>query len=310
TRPPVPHGTSGPTPGQLAWSAVPSDKRARQRAGRDARMAELRRSQHRRRNLRRGGIAAVIVAIFLGIGLYGSLGGSTKKPTKVSTRPTTTTLPTSATTAPAAGKPPTAAPVPGGTLTGATPCPPAGGAAKRITSFAQAPPNCLSPGKTYTATFTTNEGTVVVALDTTKTPKTANNFVVLSLYHYYDGTAMFRTDPSIGIIQGGAPKTQSNSGRGPGYTIADEGSGYTYAPGDLVMARTSAPNSAGAQYFFCVTSACSGLNSQGNYVVFGKTTSGLNVLQKILALNVNTSGGLGGAPSKLVIVKSVTITES
>ena len=64
-----------------------------------------------------------------------------------------------------------------------------------------APPTCLDAGKTYKATFVTNEGTIVVNLNTTKTPETANNFIVLSRYHYYDGTAMFRTDTSIGIMQ-------------------------------------------------------------------------------------------------------------
>jgi cyclophilin family peptidyl-prolyl cis-trans isomerase len=153
-------------------------------------------------------------------------------------------------------------------------------------------------------------GNVVVGLDTTKTPTTVNNFVVLSRYHYYDGTSIFRTDTSIDIIQGGSPTTQSASDPGPGYTIKDEGSGYKYTLGDLTMARTSAPNSAGAQYFFCAGSACSELDSQGTYVTFGHATSGVPVLQKILSLNENQNNGLGGAPSQLVIVKSIKITES
>ena len=43
---------------------------------------------------------------------------------------------------------------------------------------------------------------------------TANNFIVLARYHYYDGTSMFRTDTSIDIIQGGSPHTQDASIRG------------------------------------------------------------------------------------------------
>jgi cyclophilin family peptidyl-prolyl cis-trans isomerase len=77
------------------------------------------------------------------------------------------------------------------------------------------------------------------------------------------------------------------------------------------MARTSAPNSASAQFFFCVTSACSGLNSQGTYVVFAHVTGGLDVLQKILGLNVdNPSSGLGGAPRVPVTISKITISES
>ncbi len=271
-------------------------------------MAELQRAQKRRRRNTRVIPAIVVVVVLAALGVFlTSTGGSSKK--KVTTATTTAGKTTPTTAAP--GTAPTAAPVTGGTkITGTTPCPSFTGSNPHVTEFAKAPPNCLSAGKTYTATIDTTMGKVAISFDTTKTPNTANNFIVLSLYHYFDGTALFRTDTSIGIIQGGSPHTQSASDPGPGYTIPDEGSGYTYAPGDLVMARTSAPNSAGAQFFFCVTNACSNLNSQGNYVVFAHVTSGLNVLQNILALNVNQPGGLGGAPSKLVLVKSISVTES
>lgn len=272
-------------------------------------MTELRQAQHRRRRYRVAGVGAVLV-ILAGVAVYfTSRGGSNK--TALTTSSSSTTVPGSSTTSTATqttiASLPTAKPVPGGTLTTATTCPTA--SSPRITTFKAAPPNCLVAGKTYTATFVTNEGNVVVKLDTAKTPETANNFAVLSDYHYYDGTTMFRTATSIGIIQGGSPATQTNSDPGPGYTIKDEGSGYKYVAGDLVMARTSAPNSAGAQYFFCVTSACANLNSQGTYVVFGMTTSGLDVLQKILALDATDAAGNEG-PSQLVTVKSITITES
>ena len=270
-------------------------------------MAELQQAQKRRRRNTRVIPAIVVVVVLAAIGVFLTTSGSsgTKKVTTATTVAGKTTSTTTTATAP------TAAPVTGGTkITGATPCPSFTGSNPHVTDFAQAPPNCLAAGKTYTATIDTTMGNVAVSFDTTKTPVTANNFIVLSLYHYFDGTALFRTDTSIGIIQGGSPHTQSASDPGPGYTIPDEGKGYTYAPGDLVMARTSAPNSAGAQFFFCVTTACSNLNSQGNYVVFAHVTSGLNVLENILALNVNQPGGLGGAPSKLVLVKSISVTQS
>ena len=254
-------------------------------------------------------VAALVVLVFLGLAVYVGTRGSSSKPKTTNAAAPTTTGGGATTATSAAATPPTVAPVSGGKLTGATACPKADGSSPHITTFAAAPPNCLDPGKSYRATFVTNQGTVTVALDTTKTPKTANNFIVLARYHYFDGTAIFRTDTSIDIIQGGSPHTQSASDPGPGYTIPDEGSHYTYAPGDLVMARTSAANSAGAQFFFCTGAACSDLNSQGTYVVFGHTTAGLAVLQKIIGLNVN-SGSLGGAPRTPVVISSVKITES
>lgn len=265
-------------------------------------MRQLQEAQRRRRrNTRTIPIIVAAIGIAIALAVVTGLQGSKKKSSTTTTASPTTVSVT----------PPTAAPVKGATsIKGNTPCPSLNGSAPHVVTFAHAPPDCLQAGKSYTATFNTTQGTVVVRFDTTKTPHTANNFIVLSAYHYFDSTALFRTDTSIGIIQGGSPHTQNNADPGPGYTIPDEGKGYTYAAGDLVMARTGAPNSASAQFFFCVTNACSALNSQGTYVVFGHVTSGLNVLQSILNMNVNESNGLGGAPRVLVLIKSISITQT
>jgi peptidyl-prolyl cis-trans isomerase B (cyclophilin B) len=277
-------------------------------------MAELQAAQRRRRrNTRTIPVLAVIVALVVALILVTGLSGGSS-PKKVNTATTPTTAPT-ATTAPTGtttpgSSPPTAAPVTAGSIKGATPCPKFDGSSAHVVNFAQVPPLCITAGHTYTETISTNVGSVAIQFDTTKTPNTADNFIVLSLYHYFDGTALFRTDTSIGIIQGGSPHTQGASDPGPGYTIKDEGSGFKYQAGDLVMARTSAANSAGSQFFFCVTSACSNLNAQGTYVTFAHVTSGLSVLQAILASNVNQSNGLGGAPAKLTLIEKTTVTAS
>ena len=255
-------------------------------------MAELQAAQRRRRrNTRTIPVVVVVVAVVIVLIFVTGLSGNSKKKTT-----TATSVAGSSTTVAATGA--------------TTPCPKFDGSSPRTIDFTHPPAMCITPGKTYTETITTNVGTVTVQFDTTKTPNTANNFIFLSLYHYYDGTDLFRTDTSIGIIQGGSPHTESASDPGPGYTIKDEGTGFTYKPGDLVMARTGAPNSAGAQFFFCVTSACSSLNSQGTYVVFAHVTSGLNVLQGILASNVNNNSGLGGAPAKKTTIEKTTVTQS
>ena len=172
-------------------------------------------------------------------------------------------------------------------------------------------PDCLDPGVTYTAVFDTTEGEIRVELDTDDTPDTVNNFVNLARNGYYDGTTIFRTDTSIDIIQGGSPHTEDPSDPGPGYTIPDEGSGYAYEPGQLVMARTAAPNSASAQFFFVAGPDAPALDAQGNYVVFGQAdAAGIDVLESILDLNVDDiASGLGGAPLRTVTIDSVTIDE-
>ena len=215
-------------------------------------------------------------------------------------------------------------------------CPPAEGSEERVLDFTEPFEDCLTEGATYTATFNTSLGEIVVDLDTAETPMTTNNFVALARYGYYDQTSVFRADNSLGIVQGGSPHTQGNSDPGPGYNIEDEGDfdvegnpitgPYTYEPGQLVMARSQGPNSASAQYFFTVTDAASSLDSQGTYVVFGEVTEGLDVLEEILALEVplggvDSTGGSSngsfdasrqqsGMLSEVVVVDNVTITES
>lgn len=271
-----------------------TDKRNRQKqnraAAREARARQQRRDTVKSRTLKWGGLAAVvIVALFVVSRLDSGNTDSAADTTVVSSSSEDgTTLST----------------VPGESITGDTPCPKTDGSEKRVTMFEKAPTMCIDAAKSYTATFDTSEGKVEVALDTKQTPNTVNNFVVLSRYKYYDGSYIFRTDPTIDIIQGGGATNSDD----PGYSIKDEGIGYTYQEGDLVMARTSAPDSAGGQFFFVTGKNAALLNSQGNYVVFGRITSGLDVVKKIIGLN-SGSGSLGGAPSRTVEITTVSITE-
>lgn len=286
---------------------MPSEKRQRQRENAASRAAATRKAQLRAAARRRAALAgAAIIAVIAVIAIFvaQSTGGSKKKVAS-----------TTSTTVASKGGPPKATPVPAGaSLTGPTPCPAADGSAVRTTSFKQAPPSCIDPSKQFTATFDTTEGKIVVALDTKRTAGTVNNFVVLSRYHYYDKSSFDRIDTSIDIIQGGSPTTQSISDPGPGYTINDEGGKFTYSPGDLVMARSQGANSGAAQYFFVVGPKASALDGQGTYVTFGHVTQGLDILQKIEGLYQACDPAdqtcLGGGPSRVVLVNSVTVTQS
>lgn len=268
-------------------------KRARQKANRQARLEAAVEAQQKAKTRRRYlGFVLVAVAFLGGAFLINRLAGNGGDDATDAATPTTA-VDGSATTA-----------APAGFAYGVAACPAAG--AEKTTTFAAAPKLCIDPAKAYTAVFDTTAGSITVQLDTARTPGTVNNFVVLAGWRYYENSQFFRTDPSIGIIQGGGKSNKDT----PGYTIPDEGSGYTYEPGQLVMARTAAPNSAGGQFFFTVDSKASALNGQGTYVPFGTVTSGLDVLQKILASHVAEAGNpLGGSPDPAVIVRSVTVTE-
>ena len=281
-----------------------TDKRERQKANRDRARQERIRKQQRSKLTKRGlifgvGIPVLVIALFAISQLGG--GSETAAPAVTSVAPTDTSVSTDSSNAPAstvAGKPLTI-------VEGTTACPKTDGSQKRVEEFSDSMKKCIDPAKSYTATFNTSEGSVVVALNAQAVPGTVNNFVSLSRYKYYDGTTIFRTDPSIDIIQGGGFSASDSIG----YTIKDEGGPYAYSEGDLVMARTGAPDSAGAQFFFVTGPKASALDGQGTYVTFGKVTKGLDVIKKIIGLHEATMDGLGGKPSRTVTVKTITIAE-
>lgn len=281
---------------------MPSEKRQRQKereqAARAARAVEQARAK-RRRNIIIG-VVAVIGAFGFAFA-YSMIRGGDDNGTPVATEAPDD----AATDEDAAGATPT-------TFPEADPvepeCPPTDGSAERTTKFTEAPPFCLEDGVTYEAVFVTDAGDIRVELDTEDTPETANNFVFLSRWGYYDGTAMFRSNTGIEILQGGGPHTQTNSDPGPGYTIADEGEFFEYSTGDLVMARTPAPDSAGAQYFFATGPGTAALGP-GPYVVFGRVVEGLEVLEAIMDTHVDTDGQGEGAPDPQPIVETIRIIE-
>ena len=318
-------------------------KRERQRENRRLRVAadEAAAKQYAtRRRIKIIGIAAVVVAAALAVLGFLQRDDSEPEPAteataepaaEAPTEPADTTEP--ATEAEAAAEPadttePATEPAEPATEAGAAAeladaaCPAVDGSSARTIDFDGPQPMCIDPEALYVAVFDTSEGEMRFELTASDTPLTVNNFVTLARWGYYDGTLLFRTDPSIDIIQGGSPHTDDNRDPGPGYTIPDEPAfevdpdtggltgPYRYQPGQLVMARSAGQDSAGAQFFLTTGPDASKLDGQGTYVVFGRTDeAGLAVAQSIIGLH-EPGGSLGGAPSRDVTVHSVTIEET
>ena len=283
-------------------------KRERQRENRRLRMAadEAAAKQYTtRRRIKLIGIAAVVVAAALAVLGFLQRNNSEPEPAAEPAAESTAEPAAESTAEPAAAA-----------------CPAVDGSSPRTIDFDGPQPMCIDPEARYVATFDTSEGEMRFELTASETPLTVNNFVTLARWGYYDGTLLFRTDPSIDIIQGGSPHTNDNRDPGPGYTIPDEPAfdldpdtgdltgPYRYQPGQLVMARTGAPDSASAQFFLTTGPNTARLDGQGTYVVFGRTDdAGLAVAQSIIGLH-EPGGPLGGAPSRDVTVHSVTIEET
>lgn len=150
--------------------------------------------------------------------------------------------------------------------------------------YASYPEMVIDPTKSYTATFNTSRGTIVLALDAKSAPKTVNNFVFLAQDKYYDGLTFHRVIPDF-MVQGGCPE---GSGRGgPGYKFADEfaGNPNSHERGVISMANAG-PGTNGSQ-FFITHVPCPWLN--GKHTVFGKVTTGLDVVDAIKGGDTITS---------------------
>ena len=179
-------------------------------------------------------------------------------------------------------------------------CPPADGSAPKTQHFDGPPPMCIDLSKRYTAEMVTSKGTMVFALDAVSAPRTANNFVFLARYHYFDGISFHRIIPGF-VLQGGDP--QGNGTGGPGYRFEDElPKPGRYELGSLAMANAG-PNTNGSQFF--VISGSDGTRLPPLYSLFGQIVSGHEVIAVIDAL-----GSKSGSPKEKVVIESVTITEA
>ncbi|WFD09865.1 peptidylprolyl isomerase [Tepidibacter hydrothermalis] len=120
-------------------------------------------------------------------------------------------------------------------------------------------------------------------------PNTVNNFISLIKKGHYDGVIFHRVIPGF-MIQGGCPDGTGMGG--PGYSIKGEFSqnGHTnnlkHERGVLSMARTSAPNSAGSQFFIMVARSP---HLDNQYASFGRVTEGMEAVDKIVAADTDYS---------------------
>jgi cyclophilin family peptidyl-prolyl cis-trans isomerase len=282
---------------------VPSDKRARQRAAREARLAAEAQSQKRRKQIRNGIIVVVIAAVIVGIVFLVSGNNNNKNVASQSNVDKTTTT--------IAGKSANAklqAQANEVAVKAGCPASPKTPTAAASQKYTAAPPMTIDTSKTYTATFKTTTGTFVASLDTAAAPKTVNNFVFLANKGYFNCGSFFRVIPGF-VLQTGNP-TQTNTGTEPGYTIPDElpakaaNPAQQYPLGSLVMANTGQPNSGGSQFF--IVAGAQGEALPNTYSLFGQVTSGMSVVSTI-----DQQGSASGIPPDVTQrIISLTINES
>ena len=134
------------------------------------------------------------------------------------------------------------------------------------------------------AIISTKFGDITLRFFPDDAPKHVNNFIELAGKGFYTETTFHRIIPGF-MIQGGDPNSKSDDRSrhgtgGPGYNLKAEFNDNPHKRGTLSMARSANPDSAGSQFFICVSDAP---HLDGQYTVFGAVTEGMDVVDKIVS---------------------------
>ena len=134
----------------------------------------------------------------------------------------------------------------------------------------------------------TGFGPIRIALAPEFAPNTAWNFRHLTEGGFYDNTTVhrvvhFERNGNRFVIQGGDP---SGTGNGtPGWNLPMERSELEHDLGVISMARADHPDSAGSQWFICLSREGT-RRLDGQYIAFGWATEGAETIARIADVEI------------------------
>ena len=161
--------------------------------------------------------------------------------------------------------------------------------------------------------ISTTVGEIVVELFKDKAPVSVENFLQYAREGFYSGTIFHRVVSGY-VVQGGGftAKMEEKPTRPP--ILNEATNGLTNARGTLAMARTRALRSATSQFYINLAD-----NRQLNhrsyspeefgYAVFGRVISGMDVVDRIGALQTHDVGPFSDVPVSPVVIQAVTVRQ-
>lgn len=171
---------------------------------------------------------------------------------------------------------------------------------------------CAEGKKNPVVTMETTLGNVKIELFEKEAPISVKNFLDYAKSGFYSGTIFHRVIPGF-MAQGGGftPDRKQKPTNGP---IKNEATnGLKNDRGTLAMARTSAPDSATAQFFINVVNnnMLNRPNPDGaGYAVFGKVIDGMDIVDKIVSVKTqNVNMVFQNLPETPVLIKYVKVAK-
>lgn len=162
--------------------------------------------------------------------------------------------------------------------------------------------------------FETSKGEITLELYADKAPNTVKNFIEYIESGHFDGTIFHRVIPNF-MIQGGGFDVDFKKKSTNAPIQNEANNGLKNDIGTIAMARTPDPHSATAQFFINVADNAnldfsSESPSGWGYAVFGKVTSGLDVVKSIEEVGTGNHGGHQNVPLEPILIEKVTIVEN
>ncbi|MBY0527611.1 MAG: peptidyl-prolyl cis-trans isomerase [Gemmataceae bacterium] len=165
------------------------------------------------------------------------------------------------------------------------------------------------PAKPVNVAIDTSMGEIKLELWPDKAPVTVKNFLDYTDAKYYDGTLFHRVIPNF-MVQGGGYVSGMKEKIGGKPPIKNESdNGLSNERGTIAMARETGADTATSEFYINVVDNKKLDRAQAGdkvgYCVFGKVTSGMDVVDKIKAVKTGTIGEHEDVPAEDVIIKSV-----
>lgn len=154
----------------------------------------------------------------------------------------------------------------------------------------------------------TSDGVIRLRMRADAAPNTVNNFLELVEGGFYEGIVFHRVVPLERnglpfVIQAGDPTATGDGG--PGYWLPIEPSTLPHDLGVISMARADDPDSAGSQFFICLSRAGTA-RLDGQYCAFGETVDGSDTILKIATTELaDASSGRPVNPPVILDVKLI-----
>ncbi|MDR2373523.1 MAG: peptidylprolyl isomerase [Bifidobacteriaceae bacterium] len=171
-------------------------------------------------------------------------------------------------------------------------------------TYSAAPDPALAEGREWSGVMRLSVGDVEFTLDGVAAPQATANFVQLARDGYYDASNCHRlTTDGIYVLQCGSLTGDGTDN--PGYqfgpleNVPEDG---VFPAGTIAMARASAEDSQGAQFFITYQDS----TIPGGYSVFGHVTSGLEAIEAVAAAGT-ADGGSDGQPATTVTIDGIEL---